>query len=72
LDEPIAPFGRSPFGGRAETYPFYKAAVGAARYTSKELARSLSRAADVDVKLKNSAPVLETFTAYVGELIAGD
>ena len=71
LDEPIALIGRSPFGGRAETYPFYKAAVGAARYTSRELARSLSRAADVDVKLKNSAPVLETFTAYVGELIAG-
>jgi DNA polymerase III delta subunit len=71
LDEPIVPFGRSPFGGRAETYPFYKAARGAARFTSKELARSLSRAADVDVKLKNSAPVLETLTAYVGELIAG-
>lgn len=71
LDEPVVPFGRSPFGGRAETYPIYKAARGAARFTSRELARSLSRAADVDVKLKNSAPVLETFTAYVGELIAG-
>jgi DNA polymerase III delta subunit len=71
LDEPIPPFGRSPFPGSAEAYPFYRAAVGAARFTSKELARALSKAADVDVKLKNSAPVLETFTAYVAGLIAG-
>jgi hypothetical protein len=40
------------------------------RFTPEELARALSRAADVDVKLKNSAPPLETFTAYVGDLIA--
>jgi len=71
LDEPVAPFSRSPFGGRAATYPFFKAAGRAARFTSKELARALSGAAEVDVKLKNSAPVLETFTAYVGSLIAG-
>ena len=71
LDEPVPPFGRSPFAGSAEAYPFYRAAVGAARFTSKELARALSKAADVDVKLKNSAPVLETFTAYVAGLIAG-
>lgn len=71
LDEPVTPFGRSPFGGNAEAYPVYRAAVGAARFTSKELARALSKAADVDVKLKNSAPVLETFTAYVAGLIAG-
>lgn len=71
LDEPIAPFGKSPFGGSAEGYPVFRAAAGAARFTTRELARALSRAADVDVKLKNSAPVLETFTAYVGDLIAG-
>jgi DNA polymerase III delta subunit len=71
LDEPVAPFSRSPFGGRAATYPFFKAAGRAARFTSKELAQALSGAAEVDVKLKNSAPVLETFTAYVGSLIAG-
>ncbi|HEV8611536.1 MAG TPA: hypothetical protein VGS98_15885 [Thermoanaerobaculia bacterium] len=71
LDEPVVPFSRSPFGGRAATYPFFKAAGRAARFSSKELARALSGAAEVDVKLKNSAPVLETFTAYVGGLIAG-
>ncbi len=72
LEEPVPPFGKSPFGGRASGYPFYKAAARAARFTSRELARALSRAADVDVKLKSSAPVLETFTAYVGGLIAGN
>lgn len=71
LDEPIPPFSRSPFGGRAATYPVFKAAGRSARFTSKELARALAAAAEVDVKLKNSAPVLETFTAYVGSLIAG-
>jgi hypothetical protein len=34
--------------------------------------RALARAAEVDTKLKDSAPVLETLTAYVGELIAGN
>ena len=71
LDEPVAPFSRSPFGGGAATYRFYKAAARASRFTSKELARALSKAADVDVKLKNSAPVLETLTTYVAGLIAG-
>ena len=70
LDEPLPPFGRSPFGGRAEGYPLYKAASRASRFTVPELARALSRAADVDVKLKSSAPVLETLTAYVGGVIA--
>jgi len=72
LDEPVSPFGKSPFGGRASGYPLYKAAARASRFTARELARALSGAADVDVKLKNSAPVLETFTAYVGRLIAGN
>jgi hypothetical protein len=71
LDEPIPPFGKSPFGGRASGYPFYKAASRASRFTAPELARALARAADVDVKLKSSAPVLETLTAYVGGVIAG-
>jgi DNA polymerase III delta subunit len=71
LDEPLPPFGKSPFGGRASGYPFYKAASRASRFTAPELARALARAADVDVKLKNSAPILETFTAYVGGVIAG-
>ena len=71
LHEPVPPFGRSPFGGGASQYPLYKAAVRASRFTAPELARALARAADVDVKLKNSAPVLETFTAYVGGVIAG-
>lgn len=71
LDEPLPPFGKSPFGGRASGYPFYKAAGRSSRFTAPELARALSRAADVDVKLKSSAPLLETFTAYVGGVIAG-
>lgn len=71
LDEPVAPFGKSPFGGNAEAYPVFRAAIGAVRFSPEELARALSRAADVDVKMKNSAPPLETFTAYVGDLIAG-
>ena len=71
LEAPVAPFGKSPFGGRASGYPFLKAAGRATRFTEKELARALARAADVDVKLKNSAPIRETLTAYVGDLIAG-
>ena len=71
LEEPVAPFGRSPFGGKASGYPFLKAAGRAARFTEKELARALARAADVDVRMKNSAPIRETLTAYVGDLIAG-
>jgi DNA polymerase III delta subunit len=71
LEEPVAPFGKSPFGGRAAGYPFLKAAGRATRFNEKELARALARAADVDVKMKNSAPIVETLTAYVGDLIAG-
>ncbi len=71
LEEPVAPFGKSPFGGRAAGYPFLKAAGRAMQFNEKELARALARAADVDVKMKNSAPIAETLTAYVGELIAG-
>ncbi len=70
LDEPLPPFG-SPFGGRADGYPLFKAAERSLRFTAPELARALARAAEIDVKLKNSAPVLETFTAYVGGVIAG-
>jgi hypothetical protein len=75
LAEPIAPFGVSPFagkGGQFSAYPWFKAAQRSARYNTGELARALSRAADVDVKLKNSFEPLETLTAYVGELIAGN
>jgi DNA polymerase III delta subunit len=71
LEAPVPPFGKSPFGGRAAGYPFLKAAGRATRFTEKELARALARAADVDVKMKNSAPIVETLTAYVGDLIAG-
>ncbi|MEO8347490.1 MAG: hypothetical protein ABI610_01160 [Acidobacteriota bacterium] len=71
LEEPVAPFGKSPFGGKAAGYPFLKAAGRATRFNEKELARALARAADVDVKMKNSAPIVETLTAYVGDLIAG-
>ncbi len=71
LEEPVAPFGKSPFGGKAGGYPFLKAAGRATRFDEKELARALARAADVDVKMKNSAPIVETLTAYVGDLIAG-
>ncbi len=75
LAEPIAPFGVSPFagkGGQFSAYPWFKAAQRSARYTTRELARGLARAAEVDVKLKNSFEPLETLTAYVGELIAGN
>jgi len=71
LEEPVAPFGKSPFGGRAAGYPFLKAAGRATRFDERELARALARAADVDVKMKNSAPIVETLTAYVADLIAG-
>jgi len=69
LSEPVIPFGVSPFAGSA--YAWFKAAQRAARYTTRELATALGRAAEVDVKLRNSAPPLETLSAYVGELIAG-
>ncbi len=74
LMAPAAPFGRSPFeGARAPTHPFalYRAAQRSSRFTSRELARALARAADVDVRLKSSALAEDTVAAYVGELIAG-
>lgn len=74
LEEPVSPFGQSPFAsqqGKVSPYIWFKAAGRASRYTAEELARALARAADVDVKLKTSAPTLETFTEYVGQLIAG-
>ncbi len=75
LSEPIPPFGHSPFQnaqGQVTGYLWYRVAQRAARYSSRELARALARAAAVDVKLKSSAPPLETLTAYVGQLIAGN
>jgi hypothetical protein len=71
LDEPLPPFGRSPFGGRADGYPLFKAALRSSRFTAPELARALARAAEVDVQLKSSAPILETLTSYVGSVIGG-
>jgi DNA polymerase III delta subunit len=74
LMAPAAPFGRSPFEtGRGPTHPFalFQAARRSSRFTARELARALARAADVDVQLKTSAPALETLTVYVGRLIAG-
>ena len=50
----------------------YRAAQRSSRFSAPQLARALARTAEVDVKLKDSAPVLETFTAYVGDLIAGN
>ena len=52
-------------------YAVYKLAERSARFRTKELARALARAAEVDAQLKNSAPPLDTISAYVGELIAG-
>jgi DNA polymerase III delta subunit len=74
LEEPVPPFGRSPFRNRqGQISPFlwFKAAVRAARYSTPELARALARAADVDVRLKSSVPPLDALSVYVAELIAG-
>ena len=74
LMTPAVPFGRSPFEtSRGPTHPFalFQAARRCSRFTAPELARALARAADVDVQLKTSAPMLETFSVYVGRLIAG-
>jgi DNA polymerase III delta subunit len=74
MEQPAAPFGRSPFAnlqGQVSGYLWYKAAQRGSRYTVAELARSLARAADVDVALKNSTPPLEALTAWVAELVAG-
>jgi DNA polymerase III delta subunit len=75
LEEPVAPFGRTAFGnaqGQVSGYLWYKVAQRAVRYTAAELARALARAAAVDVKLKTSSPPLDTFAAYVGQLVAGN
>ena len=58
LMAPAAPFGRSPFEsaqGGAHPFGLYKAAQRSSRFTTRQLARALARAADVDVALKNSA-----------------
>jgi len=71
---PAAPFGKSPFDGPrgpVNAYALYRAAQRSARFTTAELALALSRAADVDVRLKTSAPDMETISVYVGQLIAG-
>lgn len=71
---PVAPYERSPFdGAKGPPHPFalYKAAQRSSQFSSRELARALSRAADVDVRLKTSAPVVETISAWVAELIGG-
>ncbi len=74
LEQPVAPFGRSSFQnaqGQVTGYLWYKVARRAARYTTRELSSALARAAEADVRLKSSAPPLETLSAFVGELIAG-
>ena len=74
LMTPAVPFGRSPFEtarGPAHPFALFQSARRSSRFTARELARALARAADVDVQLKTSAPRLETFTVYVGRLIAG-
>ncbi len=71
---PVAPYSRSPFEGtKGPPHPFalYKAAQRSCQFSSRELAQALVRAADVDVRLKTSAPVLETISAYVAGLIGG-
>jgi DNA polymerase III delta subunit len=71
---PAAPYARSPFDsgkGPPHAFALYKAAQRASQFSSRELARALARAADVDVSLKTSAPVVETISAYVGQLIGG-
>jgi len=74
LMAPAPPFGHSPFeGGKGAAHPFalYRASQRSSRFTARELARALSRSADVDARLKSSWPPLETVSAYLGELIAG-
>jgi hypothetical protein len=71
LVAPIAPFGRSLYARPPKPYALYMSSKRCAAYSTAELARALARAADVDVELKTSAPVLETFSRYVGQLVAG-
>jgi hypothetical protein len=75
MEQPAPPFTRSPFAnvqGQISGYLWYKAAQRASRFSVEELARSLARAAELDVALKNSTPPLEAITAWVAELIAGE
>jgi DNA polymerase III delta subunit len=71
LIAPVAPFGRSAWGRPPKPYALFKASQRAAKYSTVELARALSRAADVDARIKSSSPPLETLSLWVGELIAG-
>jgi hypothetical protein len=74
LEEPVAPFGRSPFAnrqGRLSPFLWFKAAGRAARYSTAELARALARAAEVDVRLKSSVAELDALSVFVAQLIAG-
>jgi DNA polymerase III delta subunit len=71
LIAPIAPFNRSFYPRPPNAYALFMSARRCAKYSTAELARSLARAADVDVQLKTSAPVLETFSQYVGQMVAG-
>ncbi|HKA38019.1 MAG TPA: hypothetical protein VKH43_14435 [Thermoanaerobaculia bacterium] len=74
LEEPVAPFGRSPFANRSgQISPFlwYKVAGRAARFSTGELARALGRAANVDVAMKTSVEPVDVLSGYVAELIAG-
>ena len=74
LMAPSAPFGRSPFEtaqGGAHPYGLYQSAKRSSKFTTRQLAQALARAADVDVGLKNSGPPLELLSVFVGELVAG-
>ena len=71
LIAPVAPFGRSPYARPPKPYALFMSAKRCSAYSTAELARALARAADVDVELKTSAAVLETFSRYVGQLVAG-
>jgi DNA polymerase III delta subunit len=74
LERGVEPWGRSPFStreGQISPFLWYKVAQRASRYSAAELARALARSADIDVRLKSSAPPLELLSIYVAELIAG-
>ncbi len=75
LAAPVAPYGRSPFAnasGQVSPFLWFKTAQRALPYSTRELARSLARAAETDAALKSSASPLEAITSYVARLIAGD
>ena len=74
LEEPVAPFKKSPFanrGGQISPFLWYKVAGRAARFSTPELARALGRAANVDVAMKTSVAPLDALSGFVAELIAG-